>query len=94
MLLITVPSAGKAKLTFSTFEDIDLPVPLNGIVAEINGDAVLKFDDEEDAINYAGELEDLSLKLNNKSSLENIAINDIILAIRDDEFVQSYLQNN
>jgi hypothetical protein len=94
MLLITVPSAGKSNLKFSTFEDINIPAPLSGIDAEINEDVILKFENEEEAVNYAGQLEDLSSELNNKSSIQNIAINDVILAIRNDEFVQSYLQNN
>lgn len=93
MLLINVPSTGQSKLTFSGFEQCDLPRPPSGIDAEINGDLILKFEDEEDAVVYAEKLEDLSFELNNKSSMQNIIVNDIILAIRNDEFVQSYLQN-
>jgi len=94
MLNITVPSDGSSRLTFAAFERYDLPAPPSGVDAEINDDVILKFESEEEAVDYAGQLEDLSSGLNNKSSIENIAINDIILAIRNDEFVQSYLQNN
>jgi hypothetical protein len=94
MLNITVPSNGSSQLTFATFERYDLPAPPNGVDPEINDDVILKFENEEEAVNYAWQLEDLSSELNNKSSMQNIAINDIILAIRNDEFVQSYLQNN
>jgi hypothetical protein len=94
MLNITVPSDGSSQLTFAAFERYDLPAPPSGVDAEINNDVILKFESEEEAVNYAGQLEDLSSGLNDKSSIENIAINDIILAIRNDEFVQSYLQNN
>jgi len=94
MLNISVPSNGPSQLTFAIFKRYDLPSPPNGVDAEINDDVILKFESEEEAVNYAGQLEDLSSELNNKSSMQNIAINDIILAIRNDEFVQSYLQNN
>jgi len=93
MLNITVPSDGSSKLTFTAFERYDLPAPPSGVDAEVNDDVILKFESEEEAVNYAGQLEDLSSELNNKSSVQNIAINGIILAIRNDEFVQSYLQN-
>jgi hypothetical protein len=94
MLNITVPSTGQSKLTFSSFERYDLPAPPSGADAEINDDLILKFEDEEEALNYAEQLEDLSFELNNKSSMQNIVVNDIILAIRNDGFVQSYLRNN
>jgi hypothetical protein len=93
MLLINVTSTENSPVKFSDFKQSGLPGPLSGVDAEINGDLILKFADEEEAIEYSRQLEDLSFELNNKSSLQNIAINDIILAIRNDEFVQSYLQN-
>jgi hypothetical protein len=92
MLNIVVPSTGSSGLTFSNFERYELPAPPGGADAEINDDLILKFDDEKDAINYAWALEDLSLKLDDKSSLQNLSINDIVQAIRNDEFVQSYLE--
>lgn len=93
MLLINVTSTENSPLKFLDFKQYDLPEPPNGVDAEINEDLILKFEDEEEAVDYIGQLEDLSSELNNKSSVQNIAINDIILAIRNDEFVQSYLQN-
>jgi len=92
MLNITIPSTGLSHLTFATFETYNIPKPLSGIDAEINSDVILKFEDEEEAINYAGRLEDLSNIINDKSLTQNIAINDIILAIRNDGFVQGYQQ--
>ena len=93
MLLINVTSTENLPLKFTDFKQFDLPEPPNGVDAEINEDLILKFEDEEEAVDYIWQLEDLSSELNNKSSVQNIAINDIILAIRNDEFVQSYLQN-
>jgi hypothetical protein len=93
MLLINVTSTENPPLTFQDFVQSGLPEPSNGIDSEINGDLILKFEDEEEAVEYSRQLEDLSFELNNKSSVQNIAINDIVLAIRNDEFVQGYLQN-
>jgi hypothetical protein len=93
MLLINVTSTKDIPLKFTDFKQYGLPEPSSGIDAEINGDLILKFEDEDEAVDYIGQLEDLSSELNNKSSVQNIAINGIILAIRNDEFVQSYLQN-
>ena len=90
MLHITIPSNSRSDLNFSIFEEYQLPAPPNGIDAEINNDVILKFEDEEEAISYAEELEDLSNELNDKSSPQYIAISDVIMAIRNDEFVQSY----
>ena len=90
MLRINIPSTGPSELTFSTFERFGLPAPPNGVNEEINDDVILNFEDEEEAITYAEQLENLSNGLNDKSSPQNLAIWDIIMAIRNDEFVQSY----
>jgi len=58
--------------------------------AEINDDLILKFEDEKEAVTYAEQLENLSIGLDNKSSEPNLAISDIIMAIRNDEFVSAY----
>ena len=92
MLHIVVPSNTSSQLTFSSFERYGLPDPPNGVDAEINDDVILNFEDEEEAITYANQLEILSSGLNDKSSPQNIAIGDMIMAIRNDEFIQSYIQ--
>ncbi len=90
MLHITIPSGTGSNLSFSTFEQYQLPSPVNGVDAEINNDVILKFEDEEEAIIYAAQLENLSNELNDKSSPEYAAISTIIMAIKNDEFIQSY----
>ncbi len=90
MLYINISLNSNSNLNFSTFEEYQLPAPTNGVDAEINNDLILKFEDEEDAIVYADQLENLSNQLNDKSSPQYIAISDIIMAIRNDEFIQSY----
>ena len=94
MLRITIPASGNTPLTFSAFKNYELPPPPGGVDAEINDDAVLLFANEEEAVIYAGQLENLSSELNDKSSLQNRAISDMIMAIRNDEFVQSYIAEN
>ena len=87
MLRINIPSTGASQLSFTTFESYDLPAPPSGADAEINNDVILKFENEEEAVLYADQLEDLSNGLDDKSSPENLAIGDIIMAIRNDGFV-------
>jgi hypothetical protein len=93
MLQITIPSNGRAALTFSSFENSDLPKPPNGINQEINNDVILLFDDEEQAVAYADELEDISTAINDNESSKKLALNDIIVAIKSDAFVQAYLKS-
>ena len=90
MLFINVSSSGKSQLKFSNFEGYQLPGPPNGINAEINGDVVLQFEDEDEAVGYAGQLEDLANSLSDKSTPRYMAINDIIMSVLNDEFVKSY----
>jgi hypothetical protein len=90
MLIINVSSSGKSQLKFSNFEDYQLPAPINGVDAEINGDVILRFEDEDEAIDYAGQLEDIAMGLSDKTTPQYLAINDIIVSIFNDEFVKSY----
>ena len=90
MLRITVPSGTSSGLSFSAFVRYGLPAPSSGVDAEVNDDLVLKFEDEEDGITYADQLENLANELNDKSTLQYTAISDMIMAIRNDEFIQSY----
>jgi hypothetical protein len=90
MLRINVPSNTSSQINFSTFEGLQLPKPLSGVEAEINNDLILQFEDEEEAIAYADELEDLSYQLTDKTEPRYLVVNDIIMAIRNDEFIQSY----
>jgi len=90
MLNISIPSNVGSHLTFSSFEEWELPAPPNGVDQEINNDVILKFEDEQEAITYADQLADMASEINDKTTTQYLAINDIIVAIRADEFVQSY----
>jgi hypothetical protein len=59
MLRISIPSNGPSKINFSSFMNYLLPVPPKGIDSEVNNDAVLLFDNEEEAKIYADRLKEL-----------------------------------
>jgi len=92
MLRIEIPSTGASGLTFSKLENYELPVPPNGFSPEINNNVVMQFDDEQQAIDYAHELDAYSNSID-AESVEYLIINDIIRSVGDDEFVQAYIQS-
>jgi hypothetical protein len=59
MLRISIPSNGPSKINFSNFMNYLLPIPPKGLVSEVNDNAVLLFDNEEQAKNYAEKLKQL-----------------------------------
>lgn len=87
MLRIAIPSSVSAKV----FEPDTLPTPPNGTETELNGDLVLLFEDEEEAVAYLDELEDYASELDGESA-ERDTITTLVGAINNDEFVQAYLQ--
>jgi len=78
MLNIVVPSNGQSGLTFSLFERYGIPAPTSGIEPEINDDLV----------------QNMAEEINDKSTTQYWAINDIIVAIRSDEFVQDFISED
>ncbi|MET3981549.1 phage gp29-like protein [Mucilaginibacter sp. UYP25] len=88
MLKIAIPSA---TLSATVFGQETLPTPPNGTKTEANGDLILLFEDEEEAVAYLDELEDYATELD-ANAPEKPAINALISAINNDEFVQAYLQ--
>ncbi len=90
MLRIAIPSNTASELNYASFERYELPQPPSGIDAEVNNDLILQFEDEDEAITYADQLETLSDNLDDETTPQYIAINDIITAIRNDEFIQDY----
>ena len=59
MLRISIPSNGPSKINFSSFMNYLLPVPPKGIDIEVNNDAVLLFDNEEEVRIYTDKLKQL-----------------------------------
>ena len=92
MLSIDIPSGGRSGLTFALLEKYNIPTPPNGFNSEINNDVVIPFEDEQQAIDYAHELDTYSISIDSGSH-EYLIISDIVKAIGDDEFVQNYIQS-
>ena len=59
MLRISIPSNGPSKINFSNFMNYLLPIPPKGLVSAGNDEAILLFDNEEQAKTYAEELKQL-----------------------------------
>lgn len=93
MLRIEVPSNGPAQISFSKFQCLNLPIPPNGLDQEINDDLILSFEDEQEAINYSLEMDHYANSLNDHDSADYLAAIEIINAINEDGFVQSYLRS-
>ncbi|GGH05062.1 hypothetical protein [Mucilaginibacter phyllosphaerae] len=88
MLRIDIPSSAIAA---NVFTQETLPTPPNGTETEINGDLILLFEDEAEAVAYLDELEDYAAELDGGSP-EKTSVNALVSAITNDEFVQAYLQ--
>jgi hypothetical protein len=92
MLRINIPSNGPSKLTFTELEKYEIPGPPDGFNSEINDEVVMQFDDEQEAIDYAHDLDEYADSVDNTSQ-EYLVITDIIKAISDDGFVRDYIQS-
>ncbi len=92
MLSIDIPSDGLSELTFNQLEKYNIPAPPNGFSSEINNNVVIHFDDEQQALDYAHDLDAHSNSIGRETPEYNI-IADIIKAVGDDEFVQAYIQS-
>jgi hypothetical protein len=93
MLRIEIPSDGLSRLSFSKLAQFDIPAPKNGFNPEVNDNVIMQFEDEQEAIDYAYSIDKYAESLNDQSSPEYLAANDIIKAIGDDKFVQAYIQS-
>ena len=91
MLIIGMGSGGHFKVTFSELKNYNIPAPPNGFDSEINDNIVMKFDDEQQAIDYAHHLDVYADSINHHSP-EYLAITKITRAISNDGFVQTYIQ--
>lgn len=93
MLRIDIPSDGHARLTFAELQKYELPAPPFGFDTEIHDAVVIQFEDEQQAIDYAHELDEYAESIRDQNSAETRVVSDIIKAISDDEFVQAYIQS-
>ena len=56
MLIIEVSSDGRSPLTLTELNKYNIPAPPDGFDPEINNAVVMKFEDEQEAIDYSYEL--------------------------------------
>ncbi|MGZ3766473.1 MAG: hypothetical protein ACXVB0_14285 [Mucilaginibacter sp.] len=92
MLRIEIPSNGLSGLTFNKLEKYTIPAPPKGFNSEVNNAVIMSFDDEQQAIDYAHELDVYANSIDNNSQEFKI-IADIIKSVGNDEFVQTYIQS-
>ena len=90
MLKIELVSKGTPGLNFNQLQQLDIPKPINGISEEINQNAVLAFEDENDAINYRNQMDAFAAQQPDKSTIEYAAAQLIIEAITNDAFVTTF----
>ncbi|MEO7214307.1 hypothetical protein [Mucilaginibacter sp.] len=90
MLRIDIPG-GPDNVSQELLNQYGIPQPFNGSDIEINGDMVLLFDDEQQAVSYLDGLEEFASSVEGNSPAKNV-ISLIVSAIVNDEFVQEYLQ--
>lgn len=93
MLKIAVHINMPSGITFSLFERYGIPGPVSGVEGEINDSLVLQFENEEEAVIYARQLENMAEEINDKTTTQYLAINDIIAAIKSDKFVKDFTSN-
>ncbi len=92
MLRINISPTGRSKLTFNELENYDIPAPPNGFEPEVNDDVIIQFEDERQAIEYSHKLDEYAESVDHETT-EYFIITDIINAISNDEFVQSYIHS-
>ena len=89
MLIIGISADTGSNLTFSQLQKYDIPVPPNGFDTETNDNIVMKFEDEQEAIDYTYQLDSYANSVDNQSEVYRIAA-ALVKAINDDGFVRTY----
>lgn len=93
MLRIEIPSDGQSGLNFSKLEKYDIPAPSSGFDQEVNNNVVMLFENEQEAIDYAQRMDEYAESISDNPTPTHLVIRDIIDAISNDSFVQSYIQS-
>ena len=91
MLQIHVPPTSPVPFTDDDFKNFELPVPSKGVINQNNDDTILLFDNEQEAVIYADQLEEIGTTVSNRRP-EKSLVRDVVTAIRNDEMVRSYLE--
>jgi hypothetical protein len=91
MLRINLPPPGPTRVTFADFKKYRLPLPSKGVKATGKNDTVLVFDNEDEAVVYADQLEEIVTNVSKNSPVRSI-LRDMVTAIRNDDSIRNYLE--
>ena len=91
MLRINLPSTGPTRVTSSDFRKYRLPIPSKGVKAHLKKDTELLFDNEDEAVVYADQLEEIVTNVSKSSPLRSM-LRDMVTAIRNDDSIRNYLE--
>lgn len=91
MLRINIPLIAPEKLAFNDPENHLMPQPPHGVSVEKDKQqAVLLFDNAEEAVDYADHVDEMATTVSKNSPEKNI-MRDVATAIYNDENVRTYL---
>ena len=91
MLRINLPPTGPTRVTFAEFKKYRLPLPSKGIKERGKNDTVLVFDNEDEAVVYADQLEEIVSGVSKNSPVRGM-LRDMVTAIRNDDTIRNYLE--
>jgi len=91
MLRINLPPTGPIRVTSADFVKYRLPLPSKGVKARGKNDTVLVFDNEDEAVVYADQLEEIVTNVSKNSPLRSM-LRDMVTAIRNDDTIRNYLE--
>jgi hypothetical protein len=91
MLRINLPPTGPTRVTTDYFRKYRLPLPSKGIKARGEKNTELLFDNEDEAVIYADQLEEIVSGVSRGSQLRSM-LRDMVTAIRNDDSIRNYLE--
>ena len=91
MLRINLPPTGPTRVTSDYFNKYRLPLPSKGIKASESKDTELLFDNEDEAVVYADQLEEIVTTASRGSQMRSI-LRDMVTAIRNDDSIRNYVE--
>ena len=91
MLRINLPPTGPTRVTFADFKKYRLPLPSKGVKAKGKQNTELLFDDEDEAMIYADQLEEIVTNVSKTSPVRGM-LRDMVTAIRNDDSIRNYLE--
>lgn len=91
MLRINLPPTGPTRVTFADLRKNRIPLPSKGLKARGKENTELLFDNEDEAVIYADQLEEIVTNASRGSQLRTM-LRDMVTAIRNDDSIRNYLE--